>query len=81
MSYSEYMIAPPHAVNITPDDSSDLVQPVYAITARTAGEIRVETVGGDDVIIPINMNQFVLQIKKVYATDTSATGIVGFHFV
>lgn len=80
MSYDRYMVAPSKAMSITPNDSTDLSDKVFALTANTAGNAKVTTVGGQTVIIPLTAGQTVVQVKRVFDTDTTASGIVGYYY-
>lgn len=66
---------------ITPNDGADLPQPIHKIFAAGAGTLRVDLADGTTVDIAIGANQIHhdLRIKKVHATGTSATGLVGFN--
>ncbi len=68
------------AISITPSDTDDLAFPITALYAEVGGDVRVMTVGGDDVIIPgigTGVQLAGLMITRVFATDTTATGLVG----
>ena len=69
-------------VLITPDDDNALEQAIMAISFAVAGDLRIETARGDVVTIPADAlaagMQHPIQIKKVFATGTTATGIVGY---
>ena len=70
-----------HAFTITPGDGSDLSNVTRALWAGVAGNIKVTMEGGETVIlvgfpagIPIP-----IRVKRVHATSTTATDIVGFY--
>ncbi|MBL1319581.1 MAG: hypothetical protein JKY80_02105 [Mariprofundaceae bacterium] len=69
-------------VLITPNDAVDLATPIRAFVAGTAGDVKVTTYAGNVVIIPSSVvyrAAYVLgRIKKIHATGTTATEIVGF---
>ncbi len=63
---------------VTPDDGADL--PIFsrALAATTAGLVRVTTVGGDTGDIFLNAGvAFPIRVQRVWATGTTAGGIVG----
>jgi hypothetical protein len=72
------------AAAVTPSDTVD----IPAVTGGTnngcvlyiggAGNIKVTTVGGDDVVfVGLSAGQFVpVQVKRVWSTSTTATNIV-----
>ena len=72
------------AASVTPSDTVD----IPSVTGGTnngcvlyvggAGNVRVLTVGGDDVtFVGLSAGQFIpVQVKRVYATSTTATNIV-----
>lgn len=63
---------------ITPNDGADLPSACRAFYSSVAGNIRVMTYDGSDVILPMGAFQLLpLAITRVYATSTTATGIVG----
>lgn len=66
------------AVAITPSDSADLVDPVSALHISVAGTLKVDMVSGETVAFPVvPVGIFEIAVKKVYATGTASTGIVG----
>ena len=66
-----------NATAVTPNDSTDLTDPAKVLIASGAGNVKVTTEGGQTVTIgvaagiPLN-----LAVRRVYSTDTTATGIV-----
>lgn len=63
---------------ITPNDAEDLPMNVRALTALVAGQVLITTSDGDTFPIYLNAGQqFILEIRRVHATDTEATGLVG----
>lgn len=79
-SYSPHLESPAeNARAITPNDSNDLSNATRSLYIGGAGNVKVDMVSGDTItftgvvggtIIPI-------RIEKVYATGTTATGLVG----
>jgi hypothetical protein len=66
------------AVAITPDNGNDLARTVDAISVSGAGNVRLVTINGDDVIYPMAAGQLLpVGVKKVFVTSTTATGIAG----
>ena len=66
------------AVAITKADS-DLAHPVRSLYIGGAGNIRVTTVNGQDVTFTGVLAGTILpvSVKRVWSTNTTATGIVG----
>lgn len=66
---------------ITPSDSAELNFISRAVLATTGGIITVDMAGtGTNKPIPIAAGQFLpIRIKKVYATGTSASGLISFY--
>lgn len=66
------------AVSITPSDSADLADPVSALYIGGTGAVKVDLASGETVTfaaVPVGI--FPIAVKKVYATGTAATNIVG----
>ncbi|MEO0771795.1 MAG: hypothetical protein AAFZ04_01305 [Pseudomonadota bacterium] len=63
---------------ITPDDGTNLPTAVRAIAVATSGAVRVTTVGGSDATVYVLAGApFPVRVERVWATGTTATGIVG----
>lgn len=72
-----------NAVLITPNDNTDLAVVTRAISFGGAGAIKVDTLGGDTVVIPSGALaagvMHPLRVTRVYSTSTTATSIVGYY--
>ncbi|TFL17132.1 spike base protein, RCAP_Rcc01079 family [Jannaschia formosa] len=69
-----------HAVAVTPDDAADLAVPCRALNVAQSGFVRVTTLGGDTVVLFVNAGGLLpVRVARVWATDTTATGIVALH--
>lgn len=79
--FGESLTSPPQkAFAVTPDDNTDLQFVTKAINVTTTGAVRLETDGGDTVTLHVAAGiVFPVRAKKVFATGTAATGIVGLH--
>lgn len=66
---------------ITPNDATNLpTTAVGILIGATAGNIRVLTEDNDDVTVAVAANQFLqVQVKRVFATGTTATAIYGYR--
>lgn len=66
--------------SITPDDSAQLAQNAF-IMVGASGNVKLELQGDSSpvTIFCVAGVIYPLLVKKVYATDTVATGIVGFY--
>lgn len=74
------MIPAPNGYAITPDNDADLPDNVRALYVGSAGDIKVDFVdSGSGVVIKNTTAGSILpvQIKRVYATGTTATNLVG----
>jgi len=76
------MAAPSNFVNavaITTSDATIYNPPLAALLVQGTGNLRVITVGGQDITftaVPAFFTLY-LKVKQVMATSTTATGIVG----
>lgn len=76
-SHSTSITAPPsHAANVTPNDVADLAFVSRAIHIGTPGDVRVLTLGGQDITYKGLSGTKVLRVTRVFATGTTATDIV-----
>jgi len=71
------------AASVTPDDSNDLPEnsgkdPVRAVWIGGAGNLRVNTADGSDVIFVgcLAGSMLPISVTRVYSTSTTATSIV-----
>jgi hypothetical protein len=74
------MIPAPNGYAITPNNSTDLPNNIRAIYVGSAGDIKVDFVdSGSGVVIKNATAGSILpfQVKRVYATGTTATNLVG----
>lgn len=63
---------------ITPSDSQDLAFATRAVTVAQAGSVRLTTVGGDTGTLYLLAGvPFPIRVNRIWATGTTATGIVG----
>lgn len=63
-------------VPITPDNNNHLSRHGFVFVLGNGGNVKVETVSGDIVIIPLEPKEIVpLLVTKVFFTDTNATNI------
>lgn len=63
---------------ITPADS-DLSARTRAVWVGTAGDLRVTFVNGDDVVIKGASGLLPIAVKRVWATGTTATNVMGMY--
>jgi hypothetical protein len=62
---------------VTPDDTVDLGRASRAINVATAGTVQITTVAGDTAIISVAAGiAFPVRARRIWATGTTATGIV-----
>lgn len=63
---------------ISPDDTKDLTQVTTALNVATPGTVRVTTLDGTINELSIQPGlAFPIQVKRVWQTGTTATGIKG----
>lgn len=69
------------AVAVTPNDSSDLSGVTQAIYVGGAGDLHVTMSDGSEVtFVGIDTGETLpLRVRRVYATDTTATDIVALY--
>jgi hypothetical protein len=74
---SQALVQATDAVAVTPSDSSDLAN-VSVLYVGVGGHVKVTTRAGSDIIFyNLNNGQFVpVQVRKVFASDTTATNLV-----
>lgn len=64
--------------DIVPDDMADLPQPTIALNVAAPGTVRVTTLDGSVGDLSIHPGHpFPVQVRRVWATGTTATGIRG----
>lgn len=75
---SQALIQATDAVAVTPNDSSDLPN-VSVLYVGVGGHVKVTTRAGTDITFyNLNNGQFVpVQVRRVFATGTTATNLVG----
>jgi threonine dehydrogenase-like Zn-dependent dehydrogenase len=63
---------------ITPDDAADLAAVTLGLNVATPGAVRVTTKGGTTASVTLVPGVILpLRVTRVWATGTTATGIVG----
>ena len=67
------------AVAVTPNDGADLAY-VSLLSIGVAGNVKVTTLGGSDVVIAMPAGVYPLWVKRVWSTSTTATGIVALYY-
>ncbi len=65
------------AATVTPNDSTDLSETTLSLYIGTAGALKVTMFDGSVVTYPdITAGRHHLRVKRVWATGTSATGLI-----
>ena len=69
------------AAEVTPNDSEDLARPSRALLIGGAGNVTVDMSNGDNVTLTglLAGGLYPVRVKRVYATDTTATNIVSLY--
>lgn len=65
-----------HAATVTPSDSTDLAFPALSLWVGGTGNVSAVTVGGETVTFSDVSGILPVQVKRVLATSTTATGII-----
>lgn len=66
------------AFNVVPSDTDDLPAPTYGgFWLAKVGTVKVTTRAGTVLTLPSGQTYWNLVVTKIWATGTSATGIVG----
>lgn len=70
-----------NAFVVTPADGSNLTHAARALFVGGAGDIRVDTLGGDTVTFASVLAGSILPVRvlKVYSTGTTATNLVAVY--
>ena len=69
-----------NAYDIVPDDAADIAVVTRALNVTVEGTVRVTTHSGQTVTLYIAAGgAFPIRVRRVWATGTSATGIVGLY--
>lgn len=69
-----------HAFAVTPSDTDDLPYVVRALYIGVAGDVKVDTYGGESaVVIKAAAGRLDIMARRVYSTGTAATNIVGLY--
>lgn len=65
--------------DITPSDTEDLAVPTRGLYVGAVGDVKVDMLNGDTVTFVAMLAGVIhpIQVRRVYATDTDATDIVG----
>jgi len=65
-----------HAYAITPNDSTDLTVFCRSVYVGSAGDLKVDMVGGETVTFAnVDPGMFPVRVKRVYATGTTAADL------
>ena len=67
------------AVAVTPNDSTDLAKMPRGLAVTGAGVIKVTMESGSVVTLPAPVGLLGYAVKRVWATGTTATGIVALY--
>lgn len=69
-----------HAFGITPNDGTDLTTWALALYVGAAGNVKVDTWGGETVTFanaPVGV--LPVRVRRVWSTGTTATSLVGLY--
>jgi hypothetical protein len=79
--FKKNLTSPPNdGLSITPDDNTDLTAVIRAINVDTAGTVAVLTTRNTSLTLYVAAGiVFPIMAKRVLATGTTATGIVGLY--
>lgn len=65
-----------HLAVITPSDSADVAYVTRAVYLNIGGDLKVTTLGGETVTMPLGAGWHPIRLTRIWATGTTATGIV-----
>lgn len=65
-----------HAALVTPNDSANLVSVSRALLIGNAGNLKVDTLGGETLVMPVPAGLLPIRVTKIYASNTTANNIV-----
>jgi hypothetical protein len=69
-----------HLFDVVPDDGADLSVACRALNVSGSGTVRVTSVGGEIVSVSVAAGiAFPVRCSRVWATGTTATGIVAMY--
>lgn len=70
---------PSGAFKITPYDTANLVHPAKGIYVGVTGDIKADMINGDTAVVfkAVPVGVLNIYVKKIYATGTTATNLVG----
>lgn len=75
-----YWSDPAQAIlEITPDDDADNCDGCRAILCEVAGDAKVTDSAGNTVTIPMQQGYNPIRLKRVWSTDTTATGLFALY--
>lgn len=68
---------PSHLIRVTPDDAQDLPAVSQWVFIAQAGTLKVTTRGGETLVTPpLPSGWHLMELSRIHATDTTATGIM-----
>jgi hypothetical protein len=71
------LVGPGRYEPITPNDSTDLTFSIRTLNVAEAGAVRILDLAGNEVTLTVAAGaQFPVQARRIFATGTTATGIV-----
>lgn len=82
MATNQTTIPAEHAFSVSPSDSTDLTHATRALWVGGAGNISVDTVGGETAVVFSGVaagTLLPLAVTRVRSTNTTATLIVGVY--
>lgn len=80
-NHVESLSSPPSdLIAVTPDDGQDLPQVSRGLNVATAGQVQVTTLSGTTGTLTLAAGiAFPVRVRRVWATGTTATGIVALY--
>lgn len=80
-SHAESLSSPPSGlIAVNPDDAQDLPQASRGINVAQSGDVRITAVDGTTATVAISAGIiFPIRASRVWATGTTATGIVALY--
>ena len=80
-SHADSLNSPPsNLIPVTPDDGADLEFAARALNVAVTGTVRVTSIRGDTATLMVAAGiAFPVRVSRVWATGTTATGIVAMY--
>jgi hypothetical protein len=76
---NQYGTEPGRLFNFTPNDGADLPNDTRCLIVGVAGNVKLTDDKGDTDTFALPVGAFPIRARRIWATGTSATGLVGIY--